>query len=190
MRPVLAAAAALAALAASPAAAVVIATGSVTPDQGFGYQPHGGVAFTPGDYRLTVTLDRAVDRLYLTETLLEVYNQYCDPDGSGTIVYCGGDDVPTLPDVEGFGVKSVSLLFTLNAGYVTPRSDGGYETTDFFDQGGHFEFETGEVAPFAYTLSLDAVPEPRAWALLILGFGATGVSLRRARGRGARPHPA
>ncbi len=39
-------------------------------------------------------------------------------------------------------------------------------------------------APFEY--QIDAVPEPATWAMLILGFAAIGVSLRRRRGLSAR----
>ena len=175
--------------AAAPASAVSI-SGTVTTENGStgDLLPLG--AFTPGKYRFSITLDRVVARLFLEKELSEVYNEYCDPDGSGTIVYCGGDDVPTLPSVEGFDTDRVSFVYQLRQGFTQPLPFGGYATTHFFDNGGRFEADTDLTGPIHDPATLTAVPEAATWAMMIAGFGLAGAVSRRARARGARPHPA
>ena len=46
------------------------------------------------------------------------------------------------------------------------------------------DFTTGAVATL--TITTDGVPEPATWALMILGFGATGAAMRRSKGGGVR----
>ena len=47
------------------------------------------------------------------------------------------------------------------------------------DQGANWDFSGGEANPFYMEVNVAGVPEPAAWALMILGFGAAGAMLRR-----------
>lgn len=100
-------------------------------------------------------------------------------------------DVP-LPDASGLG--DVSFFSTAHK--------GGLMINDFYDSGttvvnaagaqlftGSYltpTFVTGTFvlsglpnAPGDYTLTIAAVPEPGAWAMLVGGFGVVGAALRR-----------
>lgn len=65
----------------------------------------------------------------------------------------------------------------------------GAVTCAQFDRGGGVVFVDARVATttdFTLTLSdqpFNAIPEPDAWALMIVGFGALGMALRRSRRR-------
>ena len=81
---------------------------------------------------------------------------------------------PGNPIVDGFGI-------TFNVG---GRDYNFYSGGDFFDQ--EYSYVSGEFGNdgegrliAAGSATLTAVPEPAAWALMIVGFGLTGVTLRR-----------
>ncbi|WP_246350266.1 PEPxxWA-CTERM sorting domain-containing protein [Sphingobium boeckii] len=48
-------------------------------------------------------------------------------------------------------------------------------------QGGQALFLTNDLKPFVAVQTLGAVPEPATWAMMIAGFGLTGVVMRRRR---------
>jgi len=70
-------------------------------------------------------------------------------------------------------------VWTHYAGVANITTAGNYTTSFTYNSGaapaGDF------VVDRAYIVAGDAVPEPGAWALMILGFGATGVALRTRR---------
>jgi hypothetical protein len=85
-------------------------------------------------------------------------------------------------DIDFAGGQVVSL-------YVTDPS-----TSAFVDLGtslkvstGSYNFTLDDPSGFAGggTVSLTAVPEPQAWALMVLGFGGLGATLRSSRRRAA-----
>jgi choice-of-anchor C domain-containing protein len=123
----------------------------------------GGVAQTfsaaPGDYELTFFLSG-------------------NPDG--------GDGVKTV-DVS---VGGADKVFTFTNTGATNRSDMGYveETLKFFNSGtSTLSFTSKDVGtpygPVIGGVSVSAVPEPAVWAMMLVGFGGLGVSLRSSRRR-------
>jgi hypothetical protein len=64
---------------------------------------------------------------------------------------------------------------------ITSLTVGGVEVTDFtaFSDTSGFDFRRGIVDP------VNGVPEPASWAMLIVGFGLTGATMRRRRVAGA-----
>ncbi|HEX4182243.1 MAG TPA: choice-of-anchor R domain-containing protein [Caulobacteraceae bacterium] len=46
-------------------------------------------------------------------------------------------------------------------------------------------FDNADGAPYQMEVSAGAVPEPAAWAMMLVGFGGLGAAVRRRRGRGA-----
>ena len=95
------------------------------------------------------------------------------------------------PDAVGFGDASVGggfLLGNLDGGALLFISIGPQLYADGPVPSlltGTFKLGNPFGGPGGYTLNVTqlaaAVPEPGAWALLILGFGAVGAALRRAR---------
>jgi hypothetical protein len=84
---------------------------------------------------------------------------------------------------------SLDTPFDLTAGQAAGRFDG-YFTVGRYD--GLYGADVGAGAIFAITRAYATVeqpqagvPEPAAWALMILGFGAAGAALRRRRGQPA-----
>ena len=53
--------------------------------------------------------------------------------------------------------------------------------TSFFDPINVAFYLNEEPAEGSFTISVQAVPEPATWAMLILGFGGIGAALRRSR---------
>jgi hypothetical protein len=69
--------------------------------------------------------------------------------------------------LEGAGQTSATYIFRTNATNYT--------------LGGTFTTQDGSVAQRANFAPVAAVPEPATWAMMLMGFGAMGVSLRRRR---------
>ena len=87
-----------------------------------------------------------------------------------------GNDFVTNPDTCGFdGCGFASSLSAINSsgtfGFFFNGAPGGYEEYSTF-AGGSFD---------TITISDAGVPEPTAWALMLLGLGGLGVSLRSRR---------
>ena len=127
----------------------------------------------PVHLNFTLTHDLAVDVISATSGL--TINSLNLPDASA-YGYSAGSDlliIATSPEVDGCTLAAnVYCASILNAFGPSPALDLFYQGT------------AGGSIWRARTLSLtftDAVPEPAAWALLITGFGATGLALRRRR---------
>lgn len=72
------------------------------------------------------------------------------------------------------GLFDLLFTYTITAG--TGRFAGG---TGSFSQVGTADVRGGP--PSRLTLNFSAVPEPATWAMMLLGFGAMGLTLRRRR---------
>ncbi|CAA9520511.1 MAG: hypothetical protein AVDCRST_MAG23-165 [uncultured Sphingosinicella sp.] len=91
-------------------------------------------------------------------------------------------------DFSGPGFTSVGFStppFSLNgegAGFFGFRSDTAFTTVMFTQNaaGGFVDAFGIDNIRTSSSLSAPAVPEPTTWAMMILGFGAAGLSLRRA----------
>jgi hypothetical protein len=69
------------------------------------------------------------------------------------------------------------------ANYPTPYAGGGlYDTGSATDK---LALDTTVGEDFRTFVTIGGVPEPATWSLAIIGFGLTGLSLRRRRGRAA-----
>jgi len=92
-------------------------------------------------------------------------------------------DYLTVHDGEFF---SVNML--LNVGmYHEGSADFGNTAFLNFDLPDGVAFASSSGVFLSNPISRGAIPEPSAWALMILGFSAAGVTLRRAKSRRARP---
>jgi lysozyme len=95
--------------------------------------------------------------------------------------------------VGGAAVPHVSL-WVANLGVSCPLLPNGFSTTQFwqFADNGSVAGVPGVVDRDSFygspaqlrTFAAPAVPEPRSWAMLIAGFGATGALFRRRRNQG------
>lgn len=97
----------------------------------------------------------------------------------GTVVY----DANTLGGYGSFPNRT-SVPFTNGENFLGLRVTSGGQnyygfafTTNSIFNG--FGFETSPNVGITATTNLAAVPEPTTWALLILGFGAIGATMRR-----------
>ena len=132
---------------------------------GFSYT---GGASTLGAGQADVKLDRKVKYFgFRTDQL----------DGNNTVeLLSGGKSLGTFnlvgsPQQAGFDGQSAETGFT----YVNFFSDTAFDQVRFVQSSGNATFDDVSVG------QVSAVPELRTWTLLILGFGAAGVALRRAR---------
>lgn len=164
-------------LAAAPAshAAQVITMGSFSPGESVYVQ--NSLSLGPGAYRFSLALSAPVVGVDGEVVKQFVYNFYCDPDGNGVIVYCGGNDVPIGPLLEQVTPTLYQGELGVNPPATLPLPDGGYE--DNFDICCDYRFGFEAVSAGRYRFSVAAVPEPETWALMVLGFGAIGVAMRR-----------
>lgn len=78
--------------------------------------------------------------------------------------------MPALGDPGGIEAQDIALAAPLNVRYVTAFLTGTNRQVDFQNIG--FTAEVSAQPP-------TAVPEPATWAMMILGFGAIGGTLRR-----------
>ena len=133
----------------------------------------------PVHLNFTVTHDPAVDVFFTTSGL--TINSLNLPDASA---YGYSQDssyliIATFPESDGCTLGANSYCaFISNAFETTPTLELFYQRTN-----------AGSIWR-AQTLSLtftEGVPEPAAWALMISGFAATGLALRRRRPHAARP---
>ena len=77
---------------------------------------------------------------------------------------------------DGASADEMSRFITATRTITIPETGNWQDVSDFF----------GQQPGFAQIISdIDAVPEPATWALMILGFGAIGATLRRHRSMGA-----
>lgn len=163
-------------------AAVVIKTGA------FGAATNDYEAFTyglgPGSYAFTLTFSTPVQDVQPDSTVEKITttNYYCDfADGQGE-VYCGGDDVPTMPIFDQITSTTYRIYLTVNPPYdEPPPSPPPYMRYDEFDTCCNItlDFDTRDAG--AYILSYTAIPEPAAWALFSSGMLGIGGLLRRRR---------
>ncbi|WP_411289087.1 choice-of-anchor R domain-containing protein [Phenylobacterium sp.] len=80
------------------------------------------------------------------------------------------------------GGGSVGWSYAEGNDQTGPGTFGNYEYS--FDQAATWTNFGGD-NPYLMEINVAGVPEPAAWALMILGFGVAGVALRRSRARTA-----
>lgn len=170
---------------AAPVAAVPIVVTSGSFAAGDSVLQSGSYNVTPGRYRFTFETSTPVD-LFVGEAIsTRTTNFVCDT-GSGPF-NCGGDDVPLPTSLDPAGVTRWAGLVDVRPFTVTPGSGIiiRYEDSDACCG---YDFSFNALAAGSYILSVEGVPEPASWALMIAGFAATGGALRMRRR--ARPAPA
>jgi hypothetical protein len=106
---------------------------------------------------------------------LDGFNSFTFALANGTTQVVTGATLDALPGMDANGNQTG---FTTN-GRLTFSFDSAIDSITFASSTNSLEI--GDVGAVAFA----AVPEPGAWALMILGFGGTGALMRRRRG----PHP-
>lgn len=179
MRFLAPAALALTAAIATPAEASTVITG----DSAGGYYDDSFEldVTAPGEYLVTLVFNAPVSNLYFALELQEFFNEYDLATGD----YIGGNDTTYRNAITPAGALSeVSFSFNLEEPFDYIQGDfryvGGTRIV-----GGAIDFLSA--GPVNYTVTISqlgaAVPEPAAWGLMILGFGAIGAAMRRSRKR-------
>lgn len=175
--------AAAACLAATPAGAVTFSGTAVFDEFGEAHID-GPLVTTPGTYRYEFTLSVPT---YAQIELIDVlsYDFYDAEDGT----YYGGNDAPNSLTTDFFAVPVThgGTFYTLRPPY--EDLDGGILEQGYYHLDGallHLYLPQEQNALTAtrsvdYTFSVALVPEPAAWTLMIVGFGAAGATLRRRR---------
>ena len=170
---------AAAAAAATPAAAATTIEGA-SPG-GYYNDTFGNSITTPGQYLVTLVFSAPVTNLYFA---LE-FEEYFDEFDLATGDYIGGNESYYRQAITPAGTLSeVSFAFTIEGPFDYTSGDfryvGGTRIV-----GGEIDFDSATA--LTYTVSINplsgAVPEPAAWGLMILGFGAIGAAMRRPRRR-------
>jgi hypothetical protein len=175
--------AAAACLAATPAGAVTFSGTAVFDEFGEAHID-GPLVTTPGTYRYEFTLSVPT---YAQIELIDVLSYDFYDAGDGT--YYGGNDAPNSLTTDFFAVPVThgGTFYTLRPPY--EDLDGGILEQGYYHLDGallHLYLPQDQNVLTAarsvdYTFSVALVPEPAAWTLMIVGFGAAGATLRRRR---------
>jgi hypothetical protein len=173
---ILSSCAAAALLVSSPAVATTVVSNPYPADSFAG--DAGNFSLGAGTYLFSLSFTEPVTGVLGWVGKTTVSNFYCDL-GSGEF-YCGGDDVPSLPEFDMVNPELYQLYLTVNGpstityppGSITVREEDVDYCCDY-----QFDFTSG--AAGIYTLSYAAVPEAQTWMMLVLGFGAIGAAARR-----------
>lgn len=102
--------------------------------------------------------------------------------GSGyMLLYLVGSD-PAFRISSSGKITFANAIFSRGGGQtltlVTPGSTA-FSNSLFSDNGGSFSYQEASIKPATFGSITAAVPEPRSWALMLIGFGTVGWSLRR-----------
>ena len=159
--------------------AAMISTGTISGVAGDSATVSLPIYDTPGAYRAYIAFSQP-GSFTLAYNVVRSTNLFCDfHDGSG-YVPCGGDDVPVGFDLfAGPGAKTATLSYALSAPFRETYAPDQYgEVSDRAVDAG-FEFFFEEDGTVSYRVVTTPVPEPASWALMILGFAASGIAMRR-----------
>lgn len=178
---------AVALLAAAPTwASVMIRTGNF--DANTSYFDAFNYSLGPGAYHFTLSFSTAIKDIYPDSTVEKVTttNYYCDfNDGNGE-VYCGGDDVPAMPEFDQLTPTLYRIDLTVDPPYnEPPPSPPPYMRYDQFDTCCSITLDFDTLNAGSYVLSYTAAPEPETWSLMIVGLLGVG-ALSRYRRKPAR----
>jgi hypothetical protein len=97
-----------------------------------------------------------------------------------SIMRVHADFAPTLfaPGTYWFGMSGIGTEIGWNLAFNVPGSDGAWQ---LFQDGLQFSFNNDTQFAFRLDGPAGVVPEPAAWTLMMVGFGALGVALRSRR---------
>ena len=177
-----------AAMISGPAAAAVFkSVGSDTSFSAWGSLPAG-----PGKYRFEMQ-----SSIPVTTQFMAGYQRHWDvflaPPPKPHSEYIKGNDSEFVFDETQAGLKSVWTIVIPHTEYYFFNSDEGYEGygipvgVPLYEQvkfeEGWFEVyaQAAEGAPFKYYFTISSIPEPATWAMMIIGFGMVGSSVRGSR---------
>lgn len=113
----------------------------------------------------------------------DVYLDFTNPVKDLSFLFVGDNNVGDVGDVRVFGAKG--LLGTLDL-----LGDGSISTPGFVEVSGFSNITRIEIAnvsdaaglgfdDFSFSVASTAVPEPKTWALMLLGFFSIGAAMRR-----------
>ena len=148
----------------------------------------GSYDLGPGRYRFQLDFSTPVSAVFgdVFKSVVDVF--YCDfQDGNG-VIYCGGDDVPSGPPFTALTPTSYIADLTVGPPFSLPQSNFPFVRMDHLELCCTYAADIYTLAAGTYSLSVSAVPEPAAWALMILGIGITGAAVRQ-RVRTLTPAP-
>lgn len=98
-----------------------------------------------------------------------LYQNSFNPAAQFTNLLVGSDDNPTV------GLSGFTIALTTGTNYFFVGS--GFDNLDF----GDFSLNVSGPGIATFDRISAAVPEPTTWAMLLLGFGGIGYSMRRSR---------
>lgn len=164
-------AAAAACVVATPASAAVI---NGTVDAGQTVDFDSGVGVSRALFRFTA--DQAISGGYRFNQVV-VYTNY---DANGD--YIDGNDNLRAPADSGGPARAFDLVYK-DGPYRLSGADGGYTLFTYNNYPVYFTITNNSLAAASFRIEVlsipGGVPEPAAWALMIMGFGAVGGAMRR-----------
>ena len=92
-----------------------------------------------------------------------------------------GSDLFSTTVTVGTSARSHVVLQWAGLDEVRFSSAGGVENPFLSGDGEHFAIDNIGIDEFAAPPSVGGIPEPGAWALMIMGFGGVGAAMRRRR---------
>lgn len=150
----------------------------------------------PGDYRWSITVDPEIVNFYIDPTGAsfdgfygEIEEYWDDYYADGRLSYHGATTWQSLPQTAPYFIETSTGFtgtFTVPATQILPvGSHGGgvgdYELDSYYvvvSLNGYLDPSAG---PEPYSFTVQSVPEPRTWAMMLAGFFALGGALRYRR---------
>jgi hypothetical protein len=174
-------------------AAIIVFSGSFSGTQEFPPNASPGtglVTVTVDDVLNTMMVDVAWSNLLSPTTVAHIH--CCAPLGTNAGVATGVPTFPGFPAGVTSGTYNATFNMTLatsfNPAFVTAQ--GGTTASAFnalingmLTSNAYFNIHTSQFPGGEIRAQLSPVPEPSTWAMLLLGFAAVGLTIRRARKR-------
>jgi hypothetical protein len=163
-------------VASSASAATVVASGTTTGDQNINILK----SIAPGSWELTIRTE-APEFDFDTIAVLgrtNFYYEYDDPSLSW-----GSESEDSHPFSARQLADGIALRFYIPVDYTRRFEDPRFPHTFYRYSEGLLVFtgSASSATPAAWIATLSAAPEPKTWAMMIIGFGLAGASLRRVR---------
>jgi hypothetical protein len=137
----------------------------------------------PGAYRFTLAFDRPVLSAEVFGIEYRTQQYYYHDTGEFAFTRIADPNVEIIPAKASFEPRSAVFKLPALLYHIQPDVDFTYDVFEsYVVKYLYLDFRVAPQQTIAWRVSIDAIPEPATWALMIAGFGLAGSSLRRRYG--------